>query len=57
MLPAVIRETPLHDVPTIVVAVLLIFWLSRVPFTNAYKPRILSVDSLASQDLGPTAKD
>ena len=47
VLPDFIRETPLHDVPVIVVALSLIFWLSRVLFTNKYKdPRIVRGESL-----------
>jgi hypothetical protein len=32
-------RTPIHDLPVIVVAALMIFWLYRVLFTNAYKNR------------------
>jgi hypothetical protein len=47
VLPDVIRETPLHDVPVIVVAISLIFWLSRVLCTSAHKkPGEIGRDSL-----------
>jgi uncharacterized membrane protein len=49
VLPDVIRETPLHDVPVIVVAIALVFWLIRVLFTNTYKdPPTIRSDSLRS---------
>ncbi|HWX79506.1 MAG TPA: hypothetical protein VNZ02_05435 [Steroidobacteraceae bacterium] len=37
VLPDVIRETPLHDIPVIVVAISLVFWLMHVLFTSRYR--------------------
>jgi peptidoglycan/LPS O-acetylase OafA/YrhL len=57
VLPEMIRDTPLHDVPVIVVAISLIFWLSRVLFTNAYKhPRTKRRDSSTSREPDPASK-
>jgi uncharacterized membrane protein len=49
VLPDVIRETPLHDVPVIIVALSLVFWLIRVLFTSRYRdPRAIRREPLRS---------
>jgi uncharacterized membrane protein len=57
VLPDVIRETPLHDLPVLVVAISLVFWLIRVLFTSAYKDhRAKRRDSVSSLEPDPTPK-
>jgi uncharacterized membrane protein len=39
LFPDAVRKTGLPAVPVLIIVVLTIFWLIRVRFTNAYKPR------------------